>query len=320
MPAKNVENYIDECIDSIVNQTYSYWELIVVDDGSSDATLSKLFEWSSRDSRIKVFQNSGIGIIDALVFGENVASGQLITRMDSDDKMTVDKLQLFVDQMQASGPGHVAVGLVKYFADFEIQNGYREYEKWLNDLTICNSNYSQIFKECVIPSPNWIMFRNDFDRIGGFGSAQYPEDYDLCFRMWRFGIKVVGLNKITHFWRDYAERTSRNDPNYLDNMFLSLKVKYLLEYSERKENMIVWGAGRKGKSIARIFSDQNVAFRWVCNSESKWGRHIYGVELEPTSRVSELVGCVVLVLVAGPAQKEVVEFLQSNNIDYLLFC
>ena len=117
-----------------------------------------------------------------LKFAYSKSKGNYITRMDSDDIMVPEKLELMVNALQKSGDGHIALGQVSYFSKDGISDGYYSYEKWLNKLTRAGSNYSEIYKECVIPSPCWMVSRKDFDLCGGFNSDIYPEDYDLAFR------------------------------------------------------------------------------------------------------------------------------------------
>ena len=87
-----------ECLDSIVQQTYSHWELIIIDDGSTDASYQLVQNYANYDARIHLLSNTGNGIIEALRTGYKLAKGTFVTRMDSDDVMALNKLE----QMQQS--------------------------------------------------------------------------------------------------------------------------------------------------------------------------------------------------------------------------
>ena len=131
-------------------------------------------------------------------------------------------------------------------------DGYQKYQDWLNYLSATGNNFTEIYKECVIPSPSWMMHRGDFDAIGGFKSHIYPEDYDLAFRMYKAAYKVMPCDQVIHRWRDYPTRTSRTDDNYADNRFLNIKVHYFLDIDYRPtQQLVLWGAGKKGKQIAQ---------------------------------------------------------------------
>lgn len=276
MPVRNAQPYLDECLNSILNQTYSDWELIAVNDHSTDYSESLLKEYASKNKRITCFQNSGSGIIDALNTGYSYAKGRFVTRMDADDIMPLNKLELLSTILQDAGPGHLSTGKVRYISENELGDGFKKYENWLNQLCDKDAHFEDIYKECVIPSPCWMMYKEDFESIGAFDSQSYPEDYDLCFRMYENKIKVVPSSEVLHIWRDHGARASRNDENYSDNRFLELKVKYFLRNDFGSgESLIVWGAGKKGKRIAQLLLDNDIDFLWVTNNDKKIGKHIY---------------------------------------------
>ncbi len=281
MPVKNAGLYLDECIQSIINQEEKNWELLAVNDNSDDNSRAIMEKYSLIDQRITVLDSKGQGIIDALQSGFQDSNGSFITRMDADDIMPICKLKVLKEQLEKKGQGHIATGFVKYFSANTLGDGYIHYEAWLNKLTKDGSNFNELYKECVIPSPCWMLYRSDFESIGSFDSPIYPEDYDLVFRMYKGGLTVIPTDKILHHWRDYAHRTSRTDENYMDNRFLEIKCSYFLQldYDKTKE-LILWGAGKKGKAIAKYLVAAQIPFRWICNNERKIGREIYGKILE----------------------------------------
>ena len=277
IPVRNGEQFLKECLDSIVGQTYANWELIIVNDNSLDSTEDILKEYQSQDSRISYYTAKGKGIIDALKLAYSKSSGELITRMDADDIMLPEKLELMVQKLQESGKGNVAVGLVEYFAENGVGEGYTKYQDWLNQLTLAEKNFNEIYRECVIPSPSWMIYREDFEKIGAFNSDIYPEDYELTFRMYKYGLKVASIPKMIHKWRDYSTRTSRTDPHYSDNFFLPLKMKYFIElHRDSNRPLEVWGAGNKGKELAKYLINKGIEFEWACNNPNKIGKDIYG--------------------------------------------
>ena len=166
--------------------------------------------------------NKGSGIIEALQTAYAESSGEFIHRMDADDLMAADKLACLKETLTQAGKGHVATAKVQYFAEDGVNEGYLNYESWLNDLCDKGTHWEELFKECVIASPNWMMYRLDFETCQGFESNIYPEDYDLVFRMNQAGMKVVAADKVTHLWRDHSERSSRNDANYAHNTFFEI--------------------------------------------------------------------------------------------------
>ncbi len=108
IPLYNVEQYMDRCIQSIVDQTYRNLEIILVDDGSSDSSGEKAGKWKTRDSRIIVFHKQNGGLSDARNYGIEKCTGDYILFADSDDWLPLDAIEYLYGI------------LIKYDADFSI--------------------------------------------------------------------------------------------------------------------------------------------------------------------------------------------------------
>lgn len=326
MPVKNAGAYLEDCINSVIKQSENNWELIAINDHSTDDSLNILNEFALKDERINVFTNIGEGIIDTLRLAYSKSIGNLITRMDADDLMAKNKLHLLKQKLVEVGTGYVATGLVKYFSENELGNGYKKYEQWLNHLTKNQNNFTEIYKECVIPSPCWMLYKSDLEKCEAFKPNQYPEDYDLCFRFYKHNLKVAGVKEVLHYWRDYPTRTSRTDENYLDNRFLNLKLHYFLQLDyQPNKNLVLWGAGKKGKLIAKHLKKKNIAFKWITNNPKKIGQDIYGVTIEDQNNIStqSLQLIIAFVETDGIIQTlsiATLNFHFKHGKDYFLFC
>ena len=326
IPFKNTAHFLPECLDSIVNQTYIDWEVLAVNDHSTDTSLELLSSYSQRDKRIKVFQNNGNGIIPALQTAFAQSSGGFVTRMDSDDIMEPNRLEVMVNSLIKYGKGHVAVGKVKYFSNRGISNGYQRYEEWLNQLTSTGNNFEEIYKECVIPSPCWMVYRSDFEQSEGFEPKRYPEDYDLTFRFYEHGFKIIPCDQVLHLWRDYDTRTSRTHEHYAQNYFLDIKLHYFLKLDyDKNRPLVVWGAGFKGKKIAKGLKKQGLDFIWLCDNPKKIGKKIYGKELVHFEALQSLKNPQSIITVANEnAQYEIRSYFselgQLPMQDYFFFC
>ncbi|WP_040278568.1 glycosyltransferase family 2 protein [Psychroserpens damuponensis] len=325
-PFKNTSQFLTECLESIVNQSHTNWELIIVDDHSTDDSYAIVFAFAEMDKRIKLIKNSGAGIIDALRLAYSKSNGTYITRMDSDDIMHPNKLSIMLNDLQTHGPKHIALGLVNYFSKAGIGDGYAKYESWLNALTSKGDNYSEIYKECVIPSPCWMLHRNDFELCGAFTPNRYPEDYDLAFRFYKNEMCCIPTTSVLHYWRDYSTRASRTDDHYAENHFLELKVDYFLELNyEPSRPLTIWGAGQKGKKVAKLLKERNVPFIWICDNPKKIGKHIYDELLYSFEHLNTLKHPQSIVSVANTeAQLEIKQYLKSlqmaSMMDYFFFC
>lgn len=326
IPFKDTEAYLPECLDSIRQQDYQNWEVLAVDDASTDGSYDLVRRYASEDTRIQVLKNQGSGIIPALRNAYAHCQGRLITRMDSDDIMAPDKIGSMANALIEKGKGHLALGQVAYFSHRGISNGYARYEAWLNRLTKTGSNFTEIYKECVVPSPCWMVFQEDFEACGAFAPDRYPEDYDLTFRFYERGLKCIASDKVLHHWRDYDTRTSRTSEHYAANYFLDIKLHYFLKLDhDANRPLVVWGAGNKGKTIAKSLMDRNIAFEWICDNPKKIGKEIYGKKLRHFRILNHLQDAQNIITVANEKeQKTITVFFDAMDkkpmTDYFFFC
>ena len=322
MPVKNAGPYLKPCLDSILAQTHTDWELVAINDGSSDGSEQVLMEYADKHKNITVAGSEGVGIISALRMAYSLCSGELIHRMDADDLMPAHKLEWMSDAMEN---GAVVTGKVSYFCDeLEVGDGFLNYTDWLNSLMEGGDFWRDVYRECPVPSSAWMMYRQDFERIGGFNSDLMPEDYDLAFRMLKYKLRVIRLNQVIHHWRDSETRVSRNEEKYFPIAYLPLKVHYFLElHRDDSKPLVLWGAGKKGKLVAKELLKRKVSFTWITNNEKKMGRDIYGVLIQSEDgQVFE--NAQTLISLSSPIEKTEVQVQLNheelvNNRDYYWF-
>jgi len=308
MAVKDTEPYLADCLDSILAQTYQEWELIAINDHSSDRSPEILYEYGAKDERIMVFHSIRRRLIPTLKEGYKYAHGDLINRMDSDDKMPPDKLEVLVNEWQKYGKGHVIAGGTEHFVDQgEVGDGFRRYENWLNEVARTSSHYQQIYQECVIPSHSWIIHKEDLDAVDAFNPEVYPEDYDLCFRFYQKKLKVVGLDKVLHYWRDRSDRISRTWDEYKDNRYFEMKVRYFFKLDrDRTRPLVLWGAGSNGKDLAKLLLDEEDSFHWVCDNQRKIGRDVYQIRIQHCDDIASLQNPQILIAISSPEEKAMI--------------
>ncbi len=306
MAARDTAAYISACLDSIRAQTYPHWELIAINDHSRDETPEILQAYAEKDDRIQVVHSVREKLIPALKEGYPQATGDLVNRMDSDDMMPADKLETLVGEWLKYGKGHVIAGGTEHFVDHGlVGNGFRRYEQWLNEIARENRHYEEIYQECVIPSHSWIIHRDDFDRVGGFEPEVYPEDYDLCFRFYHHQLKVVGIDKVLHHWRDRSNRISRTWEEYADNRYYDLKLRYFYSLDRNPGRpLVIWGGGKNGKDLVKkIQSSGENQLHWVCENPNKIGHNIYGIIMQAAETVAKMGNPQVLIAVANTSER-----------------
>lgn len=256
MSFKNAGPFIREALNSIVNQSFSDWDLIAVDDGSTDESRAIMDEFAEKDTRIKVYSNEGNGIIDALRMAIQNSSGAYIHRMDADDIMPQHKLRAL---HELAGENRVVTGNVRYFCEDEVSEGYRRYEQWLNGLNSHDDYRKNLYRECVVASPNWLVSRKFFEAFD-WSNWKYPEDYDLVFHWAKAGYEFVFAAEVTHLWREHPQRTSRNSDVYDQASFFELKTNWFLEIENPTRSVQVIGKGVKAKAVMKELKAKGVPF------------------------------------------------------------
>ena len=110
----NTKQYLDQCIQSILKQTYQNLELILVDDGSTDRSLAICTHYQELDSRVRVFHQSNQGVSKARNYGMDVATGDIITFVDSDDYIMPNYLEELFAALKSTG-SQIAISDFQYY-------------------------------------------------------------------------------------------------------------------------------------------------------------------------------------------------------------
>lgn len=310
-PFKNAAPCIEETILSIQKQSFSDWEMILINDHSTDNGAEIVTKIQKADSRITLVQNKTEGIIPALQMGLSLSKGEFITRMDADDLMPENRLQLMLDRILSSERKTVVTGKVKYFGKEPVSEGYLNYEKWLNDRVEKNDFYNQIYRECVVASPNWLVRKQDIMKDQIFSKLHYPEDYDMVFQWRENGYSIEAIDEVTLFWREHPKRTSRNSTVYQQDSFFKLKIDWFLR-SESTNNLVLLGAGTKGKKVAKHLIEKNVKFKWHDFQFEKYGAPIFGQQIR---NYKEISGEQLLIAVYPRQLDEFIQFINQKGFD-----
>lgn len=283
MPFRNTESWINETIDSILFQSFSDWELICIDDNSTDRSPSIIKQ--ARDKRIHYLKNSNEGIIPALQLGLSKAKGQYVTRMDADDLMPQERLSKMVESLDNSERKTIVTGKVKYFSNEPISEGYQRYEDWLNNRIRNKDHWNHVYRECVIASPNWMARRSELIEDKIFDQLKYPEDYDMVFQWYAKNYTIKTINDTTLHWREHPERTSRNSDVYDQDSFFQLKLNWFVKLNGLQDKSIaIFGAGQKGKITARFLKVHGINFKWYDLQHKNYGDEIH----DPGNATEEL--------------------------------
>jgi GT2 family glycosyltransferase len=278
IPVLNAASTLDQALGSIKAQTFTNWEAIVVDDGSTDDTLRLLRAWGRRDDRFRILRNrENRGIVASLNQAMDEARAPVLARMDADDVSLPRRLERQMDRL-AEGDVAAVGCQVRYFPEEQVAGGAHRYQDWLNSLVTPEEHERDIFVECPLAHPTMLLRADAVWRAGGYQAREWAEDYDLCLRLWEAGHQMAKVPEVLFLWRESAGRTSRSHPDYRPEAFLRCKAWYLRRTHLAGDHpAVVFGAGPVGKSIARAVQEEGARVAaFVDLDPRKIGQHIYG--------------------------------------------
>lgn len=284
LPFRNEERFLDESLRSILQQSFSDWELIAIDDHSTDQSVAILQSAAAVDARIRLVSNPERGLVPALNHGISVASARLIARMDADDLMTPDRLEVQTRAMENHPRAALVASRVRIFPRHAIRTGYLEYERWQNGIISPDDVALEIFNESPFAHPS-VMFRRDiFEEIGGYHDGPFPEDYELWLRMHERGLEMRKCEEVLLQWRERPDRTSRVDRRYDRESFDRLRARYLAEDTRLHgiRPLVIWGAGRRTRQRSNHLLERGFLIEaWIDIDPRKIGRQARGVTVHP---------------------------------------
>jgi len=299
MPVKDASATLGAALDSLTRQSLESFEVIAVDDGSSDSSRAILEERAQRDRRIRVESSGGTGLVAALEHGRRRASAPLVARMDADDVAHPRRLQLQVEHMRAN-PGLSGTGcLVRLFPRGQMRQGWKRYERWVNSLTTPDLIRRERFVESPLVHPSVVLRADALAEAGGYRDGGWPEDYDLWLRLIGEGMLLDKVPRTLFFWRVGPQRHSRTHPRYSPEKFMELKLAHLRAGPlANVSRVVLWGAGKNGRRWSRLLGDGGMRVEaFIDVDPAKIGKKIAGIpvsgpELARESNLPFVLGAV----------------------------
>lgn len=235
IPVYNVEKYLNRCIESVINQTFSEIEVIVLNNGSTDNSLNMLKEYVKRDKRIRIIDNDNIGVSEARNIGIMEAKGKYIVFVDSDDWIDSNMIEILYKNISINSCDLV---MCTYVREFENHSKEKLFNLPEVNLYVDNEVKEQLLRKLVGPVGKELANPEYLDALGTVWAKMYKtsilKDKDLrfvdlkeigsgedtLFNIYVFNEvnKVILLNKpMYHYWRGNSNSiTSRYIPNFVE--------------------------------------------------------------------------------------------------------
>jgi len=201
-PCYNSERFINECVSSVLEQTYTNWELIIIDDASDDNSRELISNIAERDNRIKfVFLTKNIGVAGARNIALEMSMGRYIAFLDSDDVWKKEKLSLQIDFMQCH---NISFSFSSYQPMSE--NGNKFFRKIIAPSKI---NYNSFLKNTIIGCLTVVL---DKHKLGDFKvpNLRTSQDMALWLLIMRSGVTAHGIEKSLAYYRIVGDSNTSN--------------------------------------------------------------------------------------------------------------
>lgn len=205
MPAYNCEKYIAKAIESVIHQTYTHWELIVVNDDSPDNAAAIAQEYADEDCRIRVVhQVPNAGCAQARNLGISEAKGQYIAFLDSDDIWVASKLEKQVRLLKEK-KAQLAYGSYDFIDENDVA---------LNKTFIvaAETNYQKMLGRNEIGCST-VLVESDLLRKHSFRKEYYHEDYVLWMELLSLPVTAVGVTDVMTHYRVISTSRSYDKKN-----------------------------------------------------------------------------------------------------------
>lgn len=199
MPAKDASPYVGDAISALQKAHYQDWELIIIEDHSSDDTLSILREIEKRDCRIRVFENKGSGKVVGLNYGYTLTLGEVIKSIDADDILDIkffDHVDIMDNYDVLCHDGYVTTDNLRIIGNYSVNKSF------LNKDFSCCLKYLK-----SLPRWTWSFTRSIGDRIFPIPTELPFEDVWFSLIIKRYAKKISHVNESLYFYRQHQNQT-----------------------------------------------------------------------------------------------------------------
>jgi len=279
LPYFNAEATLKTAIESLINQTYENFELILCNDGSTDESeiIAKSF---SKDKRIKLIQQKNQGVARAHSFAMQHATQDLIARMDADDFSHPDRLKLQHQHLTNDSNLQVSASQVEFTSCLDKAEGFQHFVDWNNTLLTYEEILENRFIEMPLVNPSTMIRRELYESIGTYQDNSFPEDYDYWLKALSNGAKVEKLPRKLLTWNDSSLRLTRSSKLYDPENFYACKAFYLAQELQKNNiaEVVIWGAGNKSRKRSDELLKYGVKIKaYIDVSKKLIGREINGI-------------------------------------------
>lgn len=294
LPFYNAEKHIKKAIESIQSQSFRDFELLLVDNASSDHSREIALALAEQDQRIRLIPEHHKGIVSALNTGLRLAQGKYIARMDADDISLPERLGKQYQFLENNPDTQLVSCKVSYKSKEQNQEtrACQEYINWTNQLVNPEEISLNRFVESPVCHASVMVRREAFQQWGGYKDGDFPEDYELWLRWLGQGVKMAKIPEHLFIWNDSQERLSRVDARYGIEACYKIKSIYLerwlKEHNPLYPQVAIWGAAHLSRQRANLLENRGIevtTFIDVVRNKIQFRNCLHYSELPPPQQM-----------------------------------
>ncbi len=318
LPARNAQATIGAAVRSVLAQTVRDFELLAIDDGSTDGTGALLDALAREDERVRVLHTGGAGLVAALNLGLREARAPLLARMDADDECLPERFAFQIQTLEATATlAGVGTGVTVTRDDRPPSPNLIAYAAWLSSLTSPELVRRDCFIESPLCHPSVMLRTHVLREAGGWRDGPFPEDYELWLRLLDAGHSLSCVPQVLLRWRDSDDRVTRTDARCSPANHLALKATYLARRLGRTP-VTLWGATDTGRALCRLLQANEVQV--LCFLElnpRKLGQTIHGAPVLHPDALPDDGSHVLSCVAAKGARDEIRRWLTQRGMKEL---
>ena len=215
VPIYNVEDYIRQCFDSLLHQTYQNFEVLMINDGSPDNSASICQEYAARDSRFRYFEKENGGISTAVNLGIEHSQGEYVTLMDPDDWADNDYLEVLYNAIVQEG-ADVSISSYKRFDMSNNSFYFHAFTKEYGKKVFTNKEFLESLPDLVASDYSFFITASKLVRKEMIGLIRFNADTKLAmdmefwYKVYLKVNKVVFVNRDTYTYRIHSTSAANN--------------------------------------------------------------------------------------------------------------
>lgn len=259
VPVYNSEKTLHRCVNSIINQTFDDWELLLVDDGSQDLSGEICEDYAKKNKKIKVFHKENGGVSSARNLGLDNASGEWVTFCDSDDFVYSNWLINYVENIS----DNIDLICQGFECDNKLVEGLKETKAF-------GLNYRGNVKEGILLLDKisslgyiWVkLFRHNVLKNNNLRfdlSFNYWEDQEFCFRYFCCVKNIVCTDKVGYFYFLPDWKQKYHNKNNMFYLYQSLYLSAIKLYDSKMNNLVVYFLDEYFAIVLSFYKEKDVS-------------------------------------------------------------